>query len=193
MKSLHAVAVLVALGFGLSSPAMAQRPEQPWMIEAHAGYYVPTFDISDLVDASFGFGGGIGYFVTPKVIVMGEVDYSRHGGAKIEGSEATGPDVDVLHFMGKLGYVVYGSPDGKLKILVNAGAGAMNFSPDVQDAESKTYFAINAGAKLYYMFARNVGLVVSPQGDIAFTSKDDGFTGSTAWVWPFSAGLVLNF
>lgn len=198
MKVLQSVLALAALMI-LASPAAAQRPAQPWMIEGHAGYYVPTFDVADLAKSEFGFGGGIGYFVTDRILLFGEVDYSAHSGNADEvanlpiGAGFEGADVKVLHFMGKIGYTLYTSPDSKLKILVNAGAGALNFDVDLPEAESKTYFAINAGAKLYYMFSNNVGLVVSPQGDIAFTSEDDGFTGSTAWVWPFSAGIVLNF
>lgn len=197
MKLLKSVLALAAI-IMLASPAAAQRPDQPWLIEGHAGYYVPTFDVADVVKSEFGFGGGVGYFVTDRILLFAEVDYSSHSGNRDEVANLPiggfeGADVKVLHFMGKIGYNLYSSPDSKLKILVNAGAGAMNFDVDLTGAESKTYFAINAGAKLYYMFHNNVGLVVSPQGDIAFTSKDDGFTGSTAWVWPFSAGLVLNF
>ena len=35
-------------------------------------------------------------------------------------------------------------------------------------------------------------LVLSPQGDIAFTKKDELGT-DNAWVWPITAGLRLNF
>lgn len=190
MKKLLNVVTLVALTLLVASPALAQRPAKPFMVEAHAGYYLPTGDIADAVDGAFGFGGGFGYSFTDKIVVMGEVDFGSHSGAEFEGE--TGPDVDVLHFMGKVGYVVFTSADGKLKILVNAGAGALNFSPDAENADSKTYFAINAGAKLYYMFTENVGIVVSPQGDIAFTKEEEIGT-SNAWVWPFSAGLAFNF
>lgn len=174
------------LVFGVGSAA-AQAPEQPWIVEVHGGVSVPTFDITDLAKVGPSVGGGIGYFVTDRWYVAGEADFGFHKGAN------DGPDVNVYHYMGKLGYVVYQSADSRLKILVNAGAGAMTFNPDVEGADTNTYFAINAGAKLFYMFSDNVGLVVSPQGDIAFTKEDDGFTGSTAWVWPFSAGVVFSF
>ena len=187
---LVAAALVFAVG---ATDAQAQRPEKPWQIEAHAGVAVPTFDISDLVKAGPVVGGGIGYFATDKLLVMAEADFGFHKGKEISGSEGSLPDVNVYHYMGKLGYLVYRSSDARLKILVNAGAGAMTFDPDVEGASANTYFAINAGAKLYYLFAKSVGLVVSPQGDIAFVSKDDGFTGSTAWVWPFTAGLYVNF
>jgi hypothetical protein len=73
-------------------------------------------------------------------------------------------------------------------LLVNAGGGAMTF--DV-DGGSNTYPAINVGAKIRYRFSPRLSLVLSPQGDIAFTDEDVLGTGD-AWVWPFTAGLRLG-
>jgi hypothetical protein len=182
MKLRKSLTALAVLGFALAGPALAQHPERPFIIEARGGLYVPTFDVADLADPGPGLGVSFGYFITPDLLVFGEADFGFHSGAEI--SEG---------FMAKAGYVVYASRDGKLRLLVNAGAGALSFEPDVEAAESNTYLAVNAGAKLYYQFHRAVGLVVSPQGDIAFVDEDDGFTGSTAWVWPFSAGFYLSF
>jgi hypothetical protein len=64
---------------------------------------------------------------------------------------------------------------------------------DVQGASrSLTYFAINAGAKLAYNFGPSLALVISPQGDIAF-SDDAELTTTNAWVWPVTAGLRVSF
>lgn len=38
-----------------------------------------------------------------------------------------------------------------------------------------------------------LSVVISPQSDIAFVDKAGGFTGSTAWVWPITAGVALKF
>ncbi len=54
--------------------------------------------------------------------------------------------------------------------------------------DTETYFAINAGAKIYIMVADQVDLVISPQGDIAFSDKDVLGT-DNAWVWPLTAGI----
>ena len=51
---------------------------------------------------------------------------------------------------------------------------------------------INAGAKIAYNFSRSLALVLSPQGDIAFSDEDE-VTTSNAWVWPFTAGLRVSF
>jgi len=197
MKKLLNVVTLVALALVFASPALAQRPEKPFSVEARAGYNLPTGDIADFVDGAFGFGAGFGFYLTPKFVLMGDFDFGSHSykDDTDPGFEVDDAKEEVMHFMGKIGYVVFQSADGKMKILVNAGAGAMNFNwkPDEGGSESTTKFAINAGAKLYYMFSDNIGLVISPQGDIAFTKKEDGFTGTTAWVWPFSAGLAFNF
>ena len=74
--------------------------------------------------------------------------------------------------------------------LLNLGAGVVDF--DVDGAENYSYFAINAGAKIAYNFSRSVALVLSPQGDIAF-SKESELSTSAAWVWPVTAGLRLSF
>jgi hypothetical protein len=177
----------------LATAGMAgAQEERPFVVEGLAGVAVPTFDITDVADPGPVFGGAIGYF-WDKFLFMGEFDFGTHGGADIEGSDESGPDVDVMHYIAKVGYQVYQSSDEKLRIYVNLGAGALSFEADVEGAETNTYAAINAGAKMYYMFTPNVGVVVSPQGDIAFVDEEDGFTGSTAWVWPFTAGVAVTF
>jgi len=69
----------------------------------------------------------------------------------------------------------------------------VSFDADVAGSTANTYLAINAGAKIYYDMSDLLSFVISPQGDIAFVDKADGFTGTTAWVWPITAGIALNF
>jgi hypothetical protein len=93
--------------------------------------------------------------------------------------------------MAKIGYSLTGPRERGWEALVNLGAGAVTF--DVEGApKTNTYFAINAGAKIAYNFNRSVAFVLSPQGDIAFSKKDE-LTTSDAWVWPFTTGLRINF
>jgi hypothetical protein len=165
----------------------AEAPEKPWIVEGLVGVAVPTFDISDLADPGFVAGVAGGYRINEKILGMVELDYGTHGGAK------AGPDVNVYHYMAKFGYRVFESQDTKWRIFVNAGAGAMTFDADAAAANANTYFAINAGAKIYYDVSDLLSVVISPQGDIAFVDKADGFTGSTAWVWPITAGIALKF
>jgi len=178
------IAMIMTLAAG---SVQAQAPEKPWGLEVLAGAAVPTFDITDLADPGFVAGAAGSYMVSDKILGMVEVDFGTHPGAN------DGPDVNVYHYMAKAGYRVFQSQDEKWRIYVNAGLGALTFDVDVSGAESNTYFAINAGAKIYYSITETIGIVISPQGDIAFVDEDKGFTGSTAWVWPITGGVAFTF
>lgn len=123
--------------------------------------------------------------------LRGNVDFGFHSGAEVGGVD--GPDVDVFHFIGGVGYLLT-DPAQPFFFGVNAGAGAVSFNPDVEGAETETYFAINAGAELGYWVSPNIALFLSPQGDIAFVDEEDlGIEGiDTSWVWPFTAGIKVK-
>ena len=192
MNTIRQAALVTLLAiFAATAHAQAQTVDRPVILEGLVGAAVPTFDITDAAETGPVFGGSLGFWATPDILLLAEFDFGTHGGAEFMG--VTGPDVDVIHTMAKAGYLVHESNDGKLSVLVNAGAGVMAFSADAPGAETNSYFAINAGAKIYYMFNETAGLVASPQGDIAFVDEADGFTGSTAWVWPITAGLAFRF
>ncbi len=183
MKWIAAVAGLAAIG-AVQSAAAQEAPRT--FLEARAGAVVPTFDIADVATSGGALGGTIGYRLSPKWVVMGAFDYGMHE------DEATGEvDINTLHYMGKLGYSLTGPRERGWEAIVNLGAGAVTF--DVEGApESLTYFAINAGAKLSYNFNRQFAVVLSPQGDIAFSDEDELGT-SNAWVWPLTAGVRIGF
>lgn len=167
----------------VAAPAVAQ---QNIGLEVRAGMAVPTFDIADVAKAGPVFGAGLSLPLGERLRFLADVDLGTH---EVKGTTL---DVKVNHFMGKLGYRLAQSSNGKLEVYGNLGAGLMTFKVDAPGAESNSYFAINAGAKIYYHFSDKLGLVISPQGDIAFQSEDD-FGASTAWVWPFTAGLRVTF
>lgn len=175
----------LALAALATVPATAQAQRKA-SLEARAGLAVPTFDIADVAKAGPVFGAGLQLPLNDRWSLLADVDFGSH---EVKGTTL---DVNVNHYMTKLGYVLGRSQDGKLEFLVNLGAGLMTFGVDAPGAETRRYFAINAGAKLYYQFSRSLGLVISPQGDIAFQDSDD-FGASTAWVWPVSAGLRITF
>ena len=179
----------VVLG-GLASPAEGQVAERRFTLEARGGFNVPTFDISDAVNGGPSVGVGAGYLVAPRVWLLGDADLGFHSGADLPGG-GSGPDVNVYHYMGKVGYeVVPESQASAWSVIVNAGAGAMTFSVD--GGPSNTYPAINVGAKIGYRLNPRLSLVLSPQGDIAFSDEADVGT-SNSWVWPFTAGLRVGF
>jgi Outer membrane protein beta-barrel domain len=173
---------------GIASTAQAQWAERRVSIEARGGFNVPTFDISDAVDAGPSFGVGAAVQFAPKLWLMGDVDLGFHSGADLAGGGAA-PDVNVYHYVAKLGYELLSEGQSPWSVIVNAGAGALTF--DVDGAGSNTYPAINVGAKIGYRLSPRVQLLLSPQGDIAFTDEEDVGT-SNAWVWPFTAGVRIG-
>ncbi|HKU60203.1 MAG TPA: outer membrane beta-barrel protein [Gemmatimonadales bacterium] len=183
--------ILAALLLGvLVSPAEGQVADRRVTLEARGGFNVPTFDISDAVNGGPSLGVGAGYQLAPRVWLLGDVDLGFHSGADLPGG-GSGPDVNVYHYMGKVGYaVVPQSQASPWSVIVNAGAGAMTFSVD--GGSSSTYPAINVGAKIGYRLNPRLSFVLSPQGDIAFSDEADVGT-SNSWVWPFTAGLRVGF
>jgi len=172
---------------GLASTAAAQGAPRRFSLEARGGFNVPTFDISDAVDGGPSFGVGLGYQLSPTVWLLGDVDLGFHSGAKLGGVE--GPDVKVYHYIGKVGYAVVPEGASPGSVIVNAGGGAMTF--DVDGGASHTYPAINLGAKIAYRLSPRVSLLLSPQGDIAFTDEEEVGT-DNSWVWPFTAGFRIG-
>jgi hypothetical protein len=180
IKTVFAIVGVAAATMTFSTSAMAQTA-----IEIRGGVNVPTFDIADAAKTGPSFGVGISKKATDRLWVIGDFDYGMHAN-KTSG----GPDINVSHYIAKLGWELNKGADSKWTVVLNAGAGAMNFSVD--GGPSFTYPAINVGAKLIYGFSERTSFVLSPQGDIAFSKKDELGT-NNAWVWPFAAGLRFNF
>lgn len=183
---MHRIFALTALGAtALAAPLAAQSPDRRLFVEGLVGAAVPTFDIADVATTGAAFGAAIGYRFDPRWVFIGEVDYGMHE------DEPTGTvDISTLHLMAKVGYVLVPPRERGWDVIVNLGVGAVSF--DVDGGDSYTYPAINAGAKIAYNFSRSLAVVLSPQGDIAFSSEDE-VGASTSWVWPVTAGLRVNF
>lgn len=169
------------LALAVAAPAGAQELAPRTFVELRGGAVVPTFDIADVATTGPSFGATFGFMPTDRWVLMAELDYGRH-----EDEATQSVDITTLHYMGKVGYSLTGPRERGWEAVVNLGAGAVTF--DVDGADGKTYFAINAGAKLTYNFNRRIALVLSPQGDIAFSKKSE-LTTDNAWVWPFTAGV----
>jgi hypothetical protein len=142
---------------------------------------VPTFDIADAANVGWGGGLGLGYSVSPKVRLMADFDLGVHG------TDVTGFKINTYHYVGKLGYDLVNND--RVVVSLNLGVGAVTFGGDL--AKSKTYPAINAGAKIGIKVSPAVELLISPQGDIAFTKKADLAT-TNAWVWPVGVGFRVK-
>jgi outer membrane protein with beta-barrel domain len=185
MLSRSTFLLLAGLGFAGAGTAGAQSPMPRFSLEALGGGVVPTFDIADVAKTGPMFGAAVTYQLN-RWALIGEFDYGFH-----KDKATSSVDIKTRHYMGKIGYLLTGPREVGWEALVNLGAGAVSF--DVQGAAStKTYFAINAGAKIAYNVNRSLAVVFSPQGDIAFSKKSELST-TNAWVWPFSAGIRLRF
>lgn len=183
MKQVIALAAFALLAGASAGQAQDRTPKL--FIEGLAGAAVPTFDIADVATTGGAVGATVGYRLSPRWVLMGEFDYGMHQDKPTESV-----DINTTHLIGKLGYVLRPATARGWEVILNLGAGVVNF--DVDGAEGNSYFAINAGAKLAYSFSRSLALVLSPQGDIAF-SKESELSTSSAWVWPITAGLRISF
>jgi hypothetical protein len=165
--------------------AQAQDRNERIALDLRGGGNVPTFDITNAARTGPSFGAGLSYAVGPRVSLLADADFGFHPGAAV-----AGPDVKVYHFFGKVGYRV--TPDASpWAIVLNAGAGAMRFDIDGA-ASARTYPGINVGAKITYRLTPNISFLLSPQGDIAFSKRAELGT-TNSWVWPFTAGLRIQF
>ena len=178
--------LLLAIAVLLSSSSLgAQDAPKELFVEGLAGGAVPTFDIADVATTGGAFGVAVGYRLSPKWVLMGEFNNGMHQDKPTESV-----DITTTHLIGKVGYALSQPATKGWDVILNLGAGVVSF--DVEGADSKSYFAINAGAKIAYSFTPTLALVLSPQGDIAFT-KENELGSSSAWVWPVTAGLRISF
>lgn len=176
---------LIAI-FALTPAALAAQERAA--LNVRGGFNVPTFDITDIAETGPGFGLGVQVPLGDRLFARANADFGTHD--VVDGG---GLEVKVNHYIVGLGLpVVESTADSPWRVSVNAGAGIMTFDVDGA-ADQNSYLAINVGGEVEYVLSETVSLLLSPQGDIAFTDEDDGFTGSTAWVWPFTAGAKFRF
>lgn len=182
---LFAALAAVALVFN-ASPAKAQV-EMPWVIEGYGGIVIPTGDYGDAVKTGFGFGGAVGYRLTPAFSLWGNFNYGIMKGATVETVEL--PDQDLLAYFAMAGYNFTPElPDWD--VLAFLGAGGMTFSPD--EGDSETNFAVNGGFKAYYWISPTVALSGAANVGVAFTDEET-FGSSTTVVLPAYLGVAFRF
>lgn len=178
--------MVVAAGLMLTTPGVVAAQDSGFALNVRGGLNVPTFGISDVAETGPGFGFGIQFPLGETLFARANADFGMHD---IVG--ASDAEVDVQHFIAGVGLPIMMPTDGsRWLVSVNAGAGAMRFSPEGGDGN--TYFAINVGGEIEYLVSDRVSLLLSPQGDIGFVDEDL-FGTSTAWIWPFTAGAKIRF
>lgn len=186
IRGLGALALSGLLAAPLAAQMTGDVPASRGFIEARVGAAIPTFDIADVADMGLDLGATLGYNLNTRWVVMGAFDYGMHK------DEATGDlDIKTMHVIGKIGYSLTGPRERGWEAAVNLGAGIVRF--DVEGAPDVfTYPAINAGAKIAYNVSPSLAVVLSPQGDIAFSDEEEVGT-SNSWVWPVTAGVRVKF
>lgn len=190
MLSRNLRTITIALGVAaLPAVALAQNGQPRVSLEVRGGANVPTFDIADAAKTGPSFGGGLDLKLGSRFHLLAEGDFGFHKGADLPAG-GSGPDVDVFHFIGKVGIDLLDEETTPWIFMVNAGAGALSFS--VEGASTFTYPAINVGAKIGYRVSDHFAVIVSPQGDIAFSDAAELGT-DNSWVWPFAAGFRVRF
>ena len=95
--------ILVFAGLALA----ASQAEAQGALEIRGGINVPTFDITAAAKAGPSVGLGLNYKLSNRLWVMGDADFGFHSGADLAGG-GSGPDVNVYHYIAKLGYEVVG-------------------------------------------------------------------------------------
>jgi hypothetical protein len=181
MHPITKLGAAAVMSLALAVPAVAQHAPR-LALELRGGANVPTFGIADVAKTGPSFGGGLDLAVGSRYHLLAEGDFGFHDGV-------AGPNVNVFHFVGKAGVDLLNG-ETPWSLMLNAGAGVLRFAVD--GGSSYVYPAINVGAKIGYRLSDRLSVVLSPQGDIAFSKTADVGT-SNSWVWPFAAGLRLRF
>lgn len=180
------ILMMVVAGATFAVPGVGVAQESGIALNVRGGFNVPTFGISDVAETGPGFGFGVQFPLGETLFARANADFGMHD---IVGTADA--EVDVQHFIAGVGLPLVMPEDGsRWLVSVNAGAGAMRFSPE--GGEGNTYFAINVGGEIEYLVSDRVSLLLSPQGDIGFVDEDL-FGTSTAWIWPFTAGAKIRF
>lgn len=147
--------------------------------DAQGGIAFPVRDLSALTDAGPSLGGGIAYWITPRVAVRGGFDANLLKGKDASGTGPEGPDIDLLHYNAGLQVRLTDprSSPWDLNLNVAGGATTMNADPFTVEGEPvdfrETYFALNGGLGVGYGVSRNVSLFVDGQWYLTFTDADD--------------------
>ena len=177
----------------LAGPALAQGRYA--MVDVRAGYTVPLSDAKDTFKGQSSFGMGAHIALADRVHLGATFDWAHHSLKQADGSVIGGPNdpqYNVFHTFLKVSFEAVNQD--KFSVGINAGPGMIFFSPNdilkAQAVESDRHFAVNAGLTITWWFADRIGLLASPQADIAF-SRSSGhiFTESKALLFPITGGF----
>ena len=189
----------------MAGPLLAQEPTRFATVEIRAGYTkTPKGNSNDItarqsLKGQSSFGAGATIALGSRLHLGVTADWAHH-------SVYVGPDSvvggaedqqwNILHAFVKVSYSLLAMD--KVTIAVNAGPGLMIFSPNqvIRDAtgdRTDAHFAVNGGATITWWFADRIGLMASPQADIAL-KKGSGqiFRDRSATTFPITGGFQFK-
>lgn len=195
------------LAFGalilVAGPAVAQGRYAT--IDVRAGYTLPLSDAKTEFKGQSSFGLGVAIALADRVHLGLTFDEAHHSvkqsdtfcaaAGKPTGCVIGGPEdeqYNVFHLFLKASFDAINQ--NHFTIGFNAGPGLLFFSPNnvlkAQAVESDRHFAINAGMTITWWFSDRIGILASPQADVAL-SRSSGhiFTDHKAMMFPLTGGF----
>jgi len=192
MKVLRPVVAFCGLVL-LAGPVLAQ--DRYATIDVRAGYTLPLSDAKDTFKGQSSFGAGAAIALADRIHLGLTFDWAHHSLKQSDGTVIGGPNDEQYNVFHTFVKVVFDAVNqNKFSVAFNAGPGLIFFSPNdilkAQAVESDRHFAINAGMTITWWFSDRIGLLASPQADIAL-SRSSGhiFTNSKALLFPLTGGF----
>lgn len=199
MKVLRPVLAVGALVL-LAGPAAAQ--DRYALFDVRAGYTsAPSGNDADLtagqsLRSQSSFGAGAAIALSNRVRLGVSFDFAHHSVKQPPDGEVIGGPNDeqykLFHTFLKVSFDLVNS--SKVTVALNAGPGLIFFSPNdvlkTQGTQSDRHFAVNGGATLTWWFSDRIGILLSPQANVAL-SRSSGhiFTDKSAVFLPLTGGF----
>jgi opacity protein-like surface antigen len=161
-KFRHIALVLVLLALPASVLGIEKGMTE---LSAGGGLAIPTGDFGDVAKTGYLFGGGIGYYATPRLAVGAELSYNSFGASdELEGATEAlffyltdvYVDMDInWSILNVVGYGKYLLTDTNFSPYIKAKAGYYNLKLKVEalgqsEDESESYFGLGGGLGLQY-------------------------------------------
>lgn len=190
---------VLAVGFLaiLARPVLAQ--DRYAAVDIRGGYTYNSGDAGTFLKGQSSFGVGVKVALGTRMHLGMSADWAHHSQKLANGSVVGGPNDpqwNVLHTFLKLSFDAVKAE--KVTVALNAGPGVIFFSPnqvlrDGTGVRSDAHMALNAGGTLTYWFSDRIGLLLSPQVNIAL-KKTSGqiFTTGSALMLPLTAGFQFK-
>lgn len=174
---LTTIAAFAFLGLVLPGDASAQGK---FSFAGQGGMAVAAGQVADLTDVGASVGGGVAYWITPRVAVRGDFDANLLPGHEGEAPVPEAPDMNLLHYNGGVEVQLTDPQDSPWNVNVNVGGGATTIDTDqFQDNGgapvdfNETYLALNGGLGVGYDVNRNVAVFLDGQYYLTVTDEED--------------------